>query len=392
MIALQEELDWQCYNFYKITTEELWLSNPDDVPRIKLGERAFEIIMARKMAAGELETAWIDRHGSTPVTEIPSHWPRAFRELVKNRIRLIESDKNIRLIEQPEYKRRWAVAPWDKQVQNALEQWLLNRLEYTLSGRDLMAETEPQPASKEPQLMSCAKLADMLRGDNDFLQVAELYTARPGSDVTKLVETLAAKEAVPFLPVLRYKPGGLRKRRDWEHTWELQRQEDAIDARCELPQDDPDYLEPDAAEKLKKKTIGDIPVPPKYKTKDFVKNTFWKMRGKLDVPKERFISYPGLEKETGKNPIITWAGWDHLQQAQALAAYLEEAKASGQSEKQLIPMLAGLVELLPWLRQWHNEMDPAYGIGMGDFFADYVESESRALGETIDDLKNWQPV
>ena len=27
--------------------------------------------MARQMAKGELETAWFERHGSTPITEIP---------------------------------------------------------------------------------------------------------------------------------------------------------------------------------------------------------------------------------------------------------------------------------------------------------------------------------
>jgi hypothetical protein len=40
-------------------------------------------------------------------------------------------------------------------------------------------------------------------------------------------------EAVPFLPVLRYKESGLRNRAVWEQTWELQRREDAIDARVE---------------------------------------------------------------------------------------------------------------------------------------------------------------
>ena len=40
-------------------------------------------------------------------------------------------------------------------------------------------------------------------------------------------------ESVPFLPVLRYNESGLRKRADWERTWELQRGEDAIDARTQ---------------------------------------------------------------------------------------------------------------------------------------------------------------
>ncbi len=391
MIALQEELDWQCYNFYQITNEELWMPETAYVPKIKLGERAFEIIMARKIADGVLETNWFERHGSTPVTEIPGHWPEDYRRLVQRRIELIESDKDIRLIEQPEYKRRWAMVPWEKQLKKAIEQWLLNRLEFTLSGRDLMAETAPQPSTKDPRLISCAQLADLLRADNDFLQVAELYKGRPDFDVTRLVEALVENEAIPFLPVLRYKPSGLRKRQEWEETWKLQREEDAIDALTALAKDDQKYLSFDNVKKLKKEKIGNIPVPPKYQSKDFTKTAYWKLRGKLDVPKERFTSYPGLEKETEGSLVITWAGWDHLQQAQALSAYLEDAKNSGWNEHRLIPMLAGLFELLPWLRQWHNDMDPTYGLGMGDFFANYIESRARELGNTLEDLRDWAP-
>ena len=65
--------------------------------------------MARKLAAGELQTTWFERHGSMPITELPAHWPTAYRDLVQRRIALIESDRNIALIEQPEYKRRWNI-------------------------------------------------------------------------------------------------------------------------------------------------------------------------------------------------------------------------------------------------------------------------------------------
>lgn len=387
MTALQEELDWQCYNFYKITDQQLWMTDPNDVPPVNLGERAFEIVMARKMAKGELETAWFERHGSTPVTEIPSHWPDTYRALVERRIQLMETNKNIQLIEQPEYKRRWAMEPWDKQVSAALEQWLLNRLECALSGRDLRKEEAPQPATKEPRLISCAQLADLLRADKDFLQVAEIYKGRPDFGIVKLVENLVSKESVPFLPILRYKPSGLRKRKDWEHTWEMQRKEDAIDQRTKLPKDHPGYLEFQDAEKMKEEEIGSIPVPPKYQTKDFAKPAYWKLRGKLDVPKERFISYPGCERDTDQTLVITWAGWDHLEQAKGLAAYVEEAKDSGWEPDRILLLLAGLQELVPWLKQWHNVKDPAYGIGMGDFFADYVVEEARLLGKTVEDLK-----
>jgi len=95
----------------------------------------------------------------------------------------------------------------------------------------------------------------------------------------------------------------------------------------------------------------------------------------------------GVFWNTDETLVITWAGWDHLQQAQALAAHLEEAKDSGWSPERCLPMLAGLQELVPWLKQWHNELDPTYGIGMGDFFADYVVEEARVLGKTVEDLE-----
>ena len=70
MIALQEELDWQCYQLYGLVTDDLRYTG-DDLPEIALGQRAFEIVMARQMQKGELQTSWFERHGSTPITEIP---------------------------------------------------------------------------------------------------------------------------------------------------------------------------------------------------------------------------------------------------------------------------------------------------------------------------------
>ena len=48
---------------------------------------------------GRTQHTWFERHGSTPITEIPSHWPDAYRKLVERRIRLIETNKEIGLIE-----------------------------------------------------------------------------------------------------------------------------------------------------------------------------------------------------------------------------------------------------------------------------------------------------
>ena len=78
---------------------------------------------------------------------------------------------------------------------------------------------------------------------------------------------------MPFLAAYRLKDSGLRKREAWEHTWNLQRKEDG-------------------GEK-----VGTIPVPPKYTSADFRKQSWWQHRGKLDVPKERFILYPFANRE-----------------------------------------------------------------------------------------------
>ena len=45
------------------------------------------------------------------------------------RLDLIASNPSIRLLEKPEYKRRWAQEPWEKRQERALREWLLDRLE-----------------------------------------------------------------------------------------------------------------------------------------------------------------------------------------------------------------------------------------------------------------------
>src|SRR5207249_10834993 len=91
-----------------------------DMPSLALGERAFEIVLARRMARGEVETAWFARHGSPPVTEALRHWPPTYRGLVERRIAVIAERADIALIERPECKRRWATEPWAEQEHRAL--------------------------------------------------------------------------------------------------------------------------------------------------------------------------------------------------------------------------------------------------------------------------------
>ena len=405
MIALQEELDWLCYRLYGLIEEDLTqrrkvakehrsLSDAaiPVVPPLLFGQRAFEIVMARKMAAGKLETTWFERHGSTPITELPAHWPDDYRRLVKRRIELIESDPNISLIEQPEYKRRWNTEPWESQLKQALRGWLLDRLEAYSDFDGRMNEEGRSTARLPIALVSVGKLADIGRQDAEFLQVGELYRDDSAYDVTKLVTELVEAESVPLLPVLRYKPAGLRKRAEWEKTWTLQRQEDVIEVRTKLPKDDPRHLSELDAKELKKKQVGTIPVPPKYTSADFLKGDYWRLRGKLDVPKERWVCFPHCEGEDG-TLMLAWAGYDHLQLARAISAYYVDVqeRLGGREDPRLVPLLACLIELLPWLKQWHNEVDPEFGVPMGDYFEGFLQEESRNLGLTLDEIKAWQP-
>ena len=66
MIALQEELDWQCYRLYGLIEEDLTQSRkaakedakgsdamiPAGLPPLQLGQRAFEIVMGARWRRG----------------------------------------------------------------------------------------------------------------------------------------------------------------------------------------------------------------------------------------------------------------------------------------------------------------------------------------------------
>jgi len=371
MVALQEELDWSAYRTYGLL-DDSWTHCTDyvDLPTLQKGERAFEIMLARKLSRGESKTAWFRRHNSTPITDLPAHWPEAYRQIVQRRIELIESNPYIRLIEQPEYKRRWSQEPWEERLHAALHSWLLDRLE------------TPACWPSEPTLTTCARLADIARRDGDFMQVAELYRGRADFDVTALVSELVASEAVPYLPVLRYTESGMRKRAQWGATWDLQRQEDAA----------PPSIERGGRGVGGSHNVGKIPVPPKYTSTDFQKADCWRLRGKLDVPKERFVSYPLAQRDTDPTMVITWAGYDALQQATALASYYITCRENeGWSPERLQPLLCGLYELIPWLLQWHNEVDPNTGERLGTFYEGFAEQERRTLGFTREEIRNWRP-
>lgn len=359
MIRDQENLDWEVYQLYGLIDENLNLPESNSGPGLALGERAFEIALARRVAAGEAETEWFNRHGSAPITGIPSHWPSEYRDLVQRRLDAIETNPYIRLLERPEYKRRWAGESWDIKLQRALRDWLLDRIE------NPSLWTNPQGL---PQPKSVGEIAGVVGRDPEFIDALDMWAGHKDAPVTATLEKLLADQTVPYLAAHRYKDSGLRKRAEWERVWDMQRDEDAglISAT-------------------------DIPVPPKYTTADFRKTSYWSHRGKLDVPKERFILYPDAGRETDPTPLLGWAGWDHAQQGLALATIYAMRESEGVDREKLVPVVAGIAEVLPWVKQWHSGLDPNLGVDMHEYLNGQLQEKAQAIGIPVSELGQWRP-
>lgn len=382
-MALQEELDWRIYNLYELTTPDLcW---EQESPELSLGQRAFEIVLARDVQSGKQQTRWFEWLNCEPCLQPSDSWPVAYRELVNRRISAIEHSQELRLIESMNCKRRWEEIPWEKSLAEVLEDWLLTRLE--------AADLWPRDAHPAPKLRSVRELVDALSGDEDFRRALDLY-AGTGSDAHATVVTLLQQASVPYLDALRYSDSGLRKRAVWQNTWVLQRREDAIDAEVALRMAG-EPAEAIQAEQARRKAaeVGAIPVPPKFKQEDFRDGVFWKLRGALDVPKERFVSFPGLERANDAgSPMLLWAGYDAKARALALTGYLYEMlQREGADASRLTPALAGLDELLPWVHQWHPEIDDDLGMSTGDYLQGLLDAQLAQHGLTLANVRTWRP-
>ena len=267
------------------------------------------------------------------------------------------------------------------------------------------------------------------------MQLLRLRTGEDAPNIAREVASLVADECVPFLPGLYLKPSGMRKRLDWEECWRLQRLEDPYLAKQEAllegffgstPAEQRRAREHVAcwltSEKVTKEKLTDLsladreahlsrlaalrdewrsidaarqkvvggvtpPVPPEYKSADFLQGSFWRHRGKLDVAKERFISYPGLSPDADPSLLVGWAGWNHLERAKALNAVITEREREGWAGERLHPAVKGVAELLPWLRQWHaNEPEGDYG----EAYAAYLASLLPKAALTERELEAWQ--
>jgi hypothetical protein len=331
LVAVQEDIDWLVYELFSLSS--------GFTPTVGGHDEATRPFMV----AAQADVADVT---------VPADWASRLDQLRKS--------QNLRILEDPVFKRLWSgrrgvfghsARTFDEALRSEALAWLQEQAETLLRESSV-------PWSRQD-------LSSALATRTDAQRVAAL--ASLGDPTEAVGIALDSGDVVPHLAAQRFTATGLAKWHEWLQVWQAQRLEDA----------------------------GGPPpstIPPKYADKDFQDQRYWRLRGKLDVPKERFISYPGCESDHDSEPVYGWAGWNHLQRAQALASLYQKRKTEeGWTAERLTPMLAGLLELLPWIKQWHNEPDAKFdGQRMGDFFAQFLDGECQAQGLTHADLEAWR--
>ncbi len=338
MVGLQEELDWYVYRLFELVPLEM-AGAVDHADSYLPGGRPFEVLKRVDCLA----ESTIDGFPILDPTMLDADCKRSAR------MGFLQKGPTIRLLEQSQFKRRWIGR--QGRFNHAKGGWADKWRELEESARMDAVEASLRVASRVSTLDERSDASDP---DAQLVASAEL----------------ARENAVPYLSAYCFSEAGLLRHAEWQHTWDLQRREDAGE------------------------TIAHIPVPPKYAQTDYRGTSTWQLRGPLDVPKERFISYPGCESDQSPDdPIYGWAGWDHEQRAKALATlYWNRKTEESWPKDRLTPMLAGLLELLPWLTQWHNTPSDDYaGDSPANYYAGFLDTECRTYGLTQDDLRNWRP-
>jgi len=257
---------------------------------------------------GEQPTVWFERHRWQPLTELPPEAAPALRARIDARRQRIRSVPALALIENANFKRRWYCPDYDAEEREAMQAWLADQVEVAAKERKATFSLEQMVAS--------------LQDDPHVLAVCELLAGRRDFSLSQLVAEALFNDMVPNHRFHIYKPAGLVKREAWERTWE-------------------DQCREDAGEKVTPE------VPPSYGTGDFLKTEYWQLRGKLDVPKERFIAFTEIPGRAGAETLYGWAGWTPLQRLRAILAIDEELEDADVPLADRIGLLDSAWRLLP---------------------------------------------
>ena len=263
LIAIQEEIDWLVYSAYGLLPENE-VGNAELEPEpLDRDQRPFRIW---ERAESDFDKA---------VSLIPSDWKPGRRKDWEKRLALIRDNEHIRRIEQPVYKRRWDEqwkigAEWRSgeiayaaEFIEAFEWWLKEKAEWWLQYRKGSAHVElgewTQALWKDERIQAAWPVA------------AEQYAVLEYEKVREEAEEKG--RPVPMYPKLSADFFGFAR------TFKKTVEEETV------PEGFPFGVDYDALAKNHKKEI-----PAKLK----------KVRGKLNIPRERFHDVgPGQYKWAG---------------------------------------------------------------------------------------------
>ncbi|MDC0721696.1 BREX-2 system adenine-specific DNA-methyltransferase PglX [Nannocystis bainbridge] len=311
-IVLQEEIDWSVYHLYGLV-ENLPRISPDHIERTSgapLGARPFEVLQARSGRAYGVD-------GQLLMKDLPSDLDERIAKVWTERMLAVERSPALALIEHESYKRRWLLTP--KHLAGRVETFA-DRLGDRL--RLLLSDLVEFAARKRNVPFDLGRIAADLQEEPRFSMLAELMTARCDYSHDRLVLELLTDDAVPNHPFHRYSKSGLVKHQAWEQTWEDQRREDAGERVTPA-------------------------VPPTYAQPDFNTRRIFELRGKLDVPRERYIAFTEVHGSTDAGTLYGWAGWTPLQRLKAILAIDEDREDAGVSLADRIALLDSAWRLLP---------------------------------------------
>jgi hypothetical protein len=241
--------------------------------------------------------------------------PSEERCIIEERMAHTAANRNLSLVEQPTYKRRWYRPDYAAEERQALELYLADRMEVWAKGR-----TSP---------FNLRQFVAALQADAGVLAVAEYLAGSAQFDLEALLVERLRTDSVPNNKHHVFKPSGLDKRAAWEATWEMQRREDAGE-----------NVTP--------------PVPPKYTSADYLRSEYDALRGSLDVPLERFIVFTEVPGRDGAELLYGWAGWTPRQRAKVFIELDEEAEGSGIPVADRYGLLYGAQFLVPYVA-WESK-------------------------------------
>ena len=107
---------------------------------------------------------------------------------------------------------------------------------------------------------------------------------------------------------------------------------------------------------------------------------------------EWFFTVFGASRGADTSLVYGRAAWTAVDRARAIATrVVEQSEDHGPDASRLTPLLACVLEQIPWIAQWHPESDSVYGGAPVTYFEGWLDSQLSELAVTRDALRAWRP-